>query len=116
MNGALPHAQIREEAQEEADFLKAAEAANNNCSGKIRSNFLYLLETTVEFRVTSDTNHILTAKLISVRRYFKLHRSFISLPFLEVESRAKTYHGGNHNLTFRHGERRSPKLVREKRC
>ena len=36
MNGALPHAQIREEAQEEADFLKAAEAANNKCSGKIR--------------------------------------------------------------------------------
>ena len=35
MNGALPHAQIREEAQEEADFLAAAEAANNNCSGKI---------------------------------------------------------------------------------
>ena len=37
MNGALPHAQIREEAQEEADFLAAAEAANNKCSGKFRN-------------------------------------------------------------------------------
>lgn len=32
MNGALPHAPIREEEQEVADFLAAAEAADK-CSG-----------------------------------------------------------------------------------